>query len=376
MHRRPPASSEIQNFMIHLIRHKFILCALIALLTGAAFKLDAAASHLPLAKGNKWTLRASFGDTLSFEVVGTIYSAYRVKWNNPWVAGMEYRFEAVGNKVMATSMDVGSGAFDLPSGTKFFDFDAPLQNSWSNVLGTFTVTGRSLTVTTPVRQFTNCTRISQRSPEGVVFEWTLAPGVGFIQFGSGAAAYQLSTSPVVITESKTAAAPPAAPLGKGSRFLGIDANPAQSNDYVATINLAKAAGAQGVSMTVFWEQIESSATQRDATLFQTANQFYPAYSLALDLSLTAMDTVDKHVPADLYGLPMNHAVVIDRYKRYIDFAFSRMPSVKLNYILIGAEVDLGLKSAAEWTQFEGFVAAVAPYIRSKRPGVKVGVSST
>ncbi|MGH9628879.1 MAG: hypothetical protein ACRD7E_11190 [Bryobacteraceae bacterium] len=338
----------------------------------------ASTTHLPLNSGNKWQLRSQFdSNPMMFEVVGQAYGAHKVRWHNPWVPNLEYHFQPAGNKILLAAMDLGAGVWDMPANTVFFDFDSPAGTSWSNAMGTFTVKARGVGITTSAGQFHNCIHISQRSPEGVTFDWILAPDTGIVQFGIGAGAYVLSAVPALVSEVAVPEALAAGPLPKGTRVLGLDVNMAGNNDYQAAINLAKAAGAQTVSLTVNWDQLETAPGQYDLSTLALANQYYPTQGLMLDLFVITMDPAGKHVPADLQGRRMNDPVVIERCKRLLDAVFTQLPDIQLNFLALGSEADLGLKEdPAAWNDYESFLASVRNHVRSKRPDLRVGVSAT
>ena len=335
-------------------------------------------SPLPLAVGNSWKLRSVTNIEMNFTVMDQSSRGARVRWQNPWIPTLDFYFTPSGNQVLLTAMNSGEGLWDLPSATVYFDFGAAVNHTWANMLGTFTLVSKTMTVVTPVGTYTNCVHIRLLTPEEVVFDWVLAPGVGFVQFGLGTSAYRLAAAPTLVIP-KAETAPPATPVARGNRVLGLDVNPAADGNYENAIALAKRAGAQTVSLTIHWEDIEVApgVYRPQENLLAIANAFYPPHGLQVDLFLVTMDPMGKHVPADLRNLPMNDSRVITRFKLFLNYVFTQIPNLKCNFLVLGSEIDLGLDTnTTQWSQYEAFVKAARSHIVLRKPGLKVGVSAT
>ena len=322
-------------------------------------------SYLPLSVGNQWQLHSTADSTdMVFEVVGQSSNAYQVRWHNPWLPHVEFYFRPSGTQVLLTALDLGGGVWDLPAEALYFNFDATIKQTWSNLLGTFTMVSRNLSVSTPVGTYSNCLHIHLLTPEGIVFDWLLAPEVGFVQFGLGPDAYVLTSSP-------------RAPVPRGERILGLDVNMAGDNDYLRAIALTKSTGVQTVSLTLPWDAIETAPGTYDVNQLALVNLFYPAEGLTLNLYLITMDPIGKHVPADLTNLAMNDPRVIQRFTDFLTYVFSQLPDTQLHFLALGGEIDLGLGSdMLLWDQYEAFVKAASDYARSRKPQLTVGVSAT
>lgn len=159
----------------------------------------------------------------------------------------------------------------------------------------------------------------------------------------------------------------------------MDVNTPANGNYENAIALAKQVGVQTVSLTLNWEDIETAPgvyLPRE-NLLAIANAYYPARGLRVDLFLITRDPMGKHVPTDLQHLPMNDPRVIARFKQFVNYVFTQIPNLQCNFLLLGAEVDIGLAAnATEWKQYEEFVKAVRSHIVQRKPGLRVGVSAT
>jgi hypothetical protein len=331
----------------------------------------AQSSPLPLNLGNTWKLRSSANAEMLLTVVEQTSRGARVRWQNPWLPHLEFYFAPSANQVLVSAMNLGD----------YFDFAAAVNKTWTNVLGTFTVVSKTVTVITPVGTYTNCLHIRLRTPEGTAFDWILAPEVGFVQFGVGASAYVLAVKPTLVPPISDPMPPPApqVPRAKGARILGLDVNTPADGNYTNAIALAKRVGVQTVSLTIHWEDIEIApgVYRPQENLLAIANAFYPAQGLRVDLFIITRDPVGKHVPTDLQTLPMNDARVITRFQQFVNYVFTQIPHLHCNFLVIGSEIDIGLgTNATEWNQYEAFVRAARSHIVQRRPGLQVGVSAT
>jgi hypothetical protein len=151
--------------------------------------------YLPLSVGNRWQLSSPATVTpMVYEVTGQAGATFLVRWDNPWVKKTVYGFRPSGQQVMLASLDMGKGVMALPDGVVYFDFDVPEQAKWDNLLGEFSVVERRAKVETPSGTYQECIHLRyQTKDKKSVSDYLLAPGVGFVQFGSGPAAYKLSS---------------------------------------------------------------------------------------------------------------------------------------------------------------------------------------
>jgi hypothetical protein len=169
-------------------------------------------SYLPLAAGNRWELTSrARKQPMVFEVISGSEDEFLVRWDNPFVKNVVYGFRPSGNRVLLSSLDLGRGATRLPDDTVYFDFEGAGPRTWTNLLGEFTVFEGLEKIETPSGVYMDCIHIRYRTKEKSNTEYFLAPGIGFVQVGTGPAAYKLSS----FRRSSDNSAPPR--LGTGRK---------------------------------------------------------------------------------------------------------------------------------------------------------------
>ena len=92
-------------------------------------------------------------------------------------------------------------------------------------------------------------------------------------------------------------------LPKGDRVLEIDITDAENGEYDQSIALVKEVGAESVSLSVFWDEIETSpgVFSPDPNWLEVANLYYPEQDFQLSLVISVLDTTEITLPADLAG---------------------------------------------------------------------------
>lgn len=123
-------------------------------------------------------------------------------------------------------------------------------------------------------------------------------------------------------------------------------------------------------------------------LANIAHAFYPAYKLKLMMTIGVYDTNQFFVPTCAASMRLNSPVVIQMFKYTLDVLFSKIngsPQLDLVSLQIGNEIDAHANLAQckvngqisqNWRDYIEFVSQVAPYARSKRSGLKIGVTGT
>lgn len=165
----------------------------------------------------------------------------------------------------------------------------------------------------------------------------------------------------------------------GDRLLGIDITPAEDDDYDKAVVLAKSAGAEVASLSVFWDDIETSpgVFEPDPNWLEIANLYYPAQSLKVALVISVIDTNQKRLPADLQDEAFDDPEVIARFEKLLDYIFTQIPDLDLVSLSIGNEVDIYLGSNVRvWEQYETFYIAAIEHAHQLRPNLLVGTKGT
>jgi len=164
-------------------------------------------------------------------------------------------------------------------------------------------------------------------------------------------------------------------LPKGSRRLEIDITDAENGDFDQSIALVKEVGAESVSLSVFWDKIETSpgVFAPNPNWLEIANIYYPNQDISLSLVISVLDTTEIRLPTDLAEKSFADPEVISRFKALLDYIKSQIPDLTLTSLAIGNEIDgvLGNDSGA-WEQYGAFFTPAAEYARGLWPEVQVG----
>lgn len=164
-------------------------------------------------------------------------------------------------------------------------------------------------------------------------------------------------------------------LPKGNRQLEIDITDAENGDYDQSIALVKEVGAESVSLSVFWDEIETApgTFAPDPNWLEVANLYYPGQDFQVSLVISVLDTSEVRLPADLAGKSFADPEVISRFRAFLDFIKSQIPDLKLASLAIGNEIDGVLDSdSGAWEQYSIFFTPAAEYARGLWPEVPVG----
>ena len=156
----------------------------------------------------------------------------------------------------------------------------------------------------------------------------------------------------------------------GDRILEINITDRADNDYQATLDMAKAAGSQSVSLSIDWSHFETSpgiylpADAPDNWL-SIANAYFPGQEMKVSLFIRPVVTLARAVPADLENTAWDDPQMIARFKAFLDYAVALIPDLDLNVISIGSEHDVrfGL-DAAVWADYTAFFAAAKDHLET------------
>lgn len=177
-------------------------------------------------------------------------------------------------------------------------------------------------------------------------------------------------------ESGQAVPPGGRAMSSSERLLGFGVTEG-SVGYEIAFGEAKRAGIQFIELPQQWDDIESKPGVYDSPFLAMANEVYPAFDTAIVLSLNPVDTTSLRVPAYLQGKALDDAEVVAAFNNFVDFTIAGLPNTRIVAISIGNEVDGNLGDDQErWTQYVRFFNEVQSHIKTKLPGVPVGVKTT
>lgn len=169
------------------------------------------------------------------------------------------------------------------------------------------------------------------------------------------------------------------PRPKGDRILGIDVNMAEDNDYDKAFRLAKEAGMQVVPLSINWKDIETSPGKYEdpGDALKITNIYYPPTKTKIALYIRSVDTASKPVPADLLNIPFTDPVMAERYLKMLNWVFSQIPDVDIEFLSVADEMDLFWgDQRKQYQEWGSFFKSVKPALKAKRPDLKVGFTIT
>jgi hypothetical protein len=164
-------------------------------------------------------------------------------------------------------------------------------------------------------------------------------------------------------------------LDKGDRRLEIHITDPENNDYDQSISTVKDLGAESVSLSIFWDDIETSpgVYNPEPNWLAIANLYYPPNDLKVSLVISVLDTTEIRLPDDLMDKSLADPEVIQRFHDFLGYIKTQIPDLELSSLAIGNEIDGVLGDDQEaWTAFQSFFEATAPQVRELWPGVPIG----
>ena len=170
---------------------------------------------------------------------------------------------------------------------------------------------------------------------------------------------------------------PKDPLPKGERLFGITISESK-NGFMSSFETAREAGIEMVEINLPWNYFETERGKyEDPEGYLDSLRFYTANGIQITLSFALINTVAWEVPSYLEGVDPDAPQFIRAFEKVIDWIFSRtLPEVDIAAVSVGNEIDLVLEGEDQWRSYTDFYEAAAGYIRSRYPGIRVGVKTT
>lgn len=332
---------------------------------------ETSGEYLPLAVGTRWELRARGATSpMLFEVTGRDGNAFIVRWTNPFVPGLRFRF-ADGPRVRLTGLDMGRGLGPIPGDVVYFDFSRRKGEQWTNGAGRFTVTGTGVRVSTAAGTYDNCIEIETTDHDGQSMYWTFAPGVGFVRWGRGSGTYTLAsvTQPGAPTHLRT--------LTDGKLRISIDANPssAENLDAGKSYQIAVDSGITLIHLPPTWTQIETSQGQYSWGTVDLPASVAASFSLPINLNVRIVDTSSRSIPS-FYSWGFADQQLADRLIAALQALAPRTKN-RVRWIALGNEIDVYFAThASELPGYVTLLQRVLPTVRQLFPDALFTVSFT
>jgi len=307
------------------------------------------ADYLPLGMGDQWELRSPVTDKpITFEVIGKADSAYRVRWDNPWIPA-ELQFVTAGNQVLLQGIDMGQGVYTLPTPLLYFDFAAAENASWSNAVGEMTILSRHKTVSTPTKRHEQCIEIRITDDKGESNYWTFAPEIGFVQFGQGPEAFVLSSKRSLLSKPGESQRP--------ALLIGIDSNPSPAEGYTPesvrkTVKRAVDAGMTYMHMAPKWDELEPMPGEYKLDDIDFSTGLCEEFNLAIELGIRIVDTNQRSMPKAYANWAFDDKRLAERLDRLLRAVAPRFRG-RVKWITIGNEVN---------AYFDGHKNEITPYV--------------
>ncbi len=332
-------------------------------------------NYLPLEVGNKWELHSPVTDKpIVFEVVGKADSAFRVRWDNPWIPA-ELQFVSSGDQVSMQAINMGEGVYTLPSPLVYFDFDAAENATWSNAVGKMTILSRHKTVSTTSKQYEHCIEIQITDEKGESNYWTFAPNVGFVQFGQGREAFVLSSF------SRSRSSHPAHPTSFQSLLIGIDAIPSSVEGYSPeairkSLQTAVNAGMTYMHMAPKWNEMEPKPGLYNFEDPDSSVNRAEEHNLPLELGIRIIDTNQRSTPDTYKNWAWDDPRMAEKLNDLLQALGPRLKG-RARWVAIGNEVNAYFDDRkAEIDQYARLLDRVIGTVRTSFPGALFTVNFT
>lgn len=189
---------------------------------------------------------------------------------------------------------------------------------------------------------------------------------------------------VMIAGCGTSESPtPGVTPGSFSATVAMNANLSAEEpyqNYEAEYLAIRALGARGAQTAAPWASLNPTGTTYDFTsiinpIFGLGKLVDYGYeTIFLNIPIITIDS--RSMPADIASLPFDDAQVKARFRALIDAILTSLPS-QLKYVSLGNEVDTYFNThSGEWTAYQALVEDARSYLKSLRPAVTVGVTTT
>jgi hypothetical protein len=163
---------------------------------------------------------------------------------------------------------------------------------------------------------------------------------------------------------------------RGARSFGLAVGAAEDGDYDGAFGKARALGMDVTSLSLGWDEIETSPGVFTDPFLAIAESYYPPSGTGVVLAILPHRHQRPARAGRPAGLAFDDPAVIARFDA-IDWVFTQIPTLELPALSIGNEVDAYLGTdATAWAQYHAFFTAVRAHIASVRPGLNVGVKAT
>ena len=323
-------------------------------------------TQFPLTAGNTWTLRSPYSTTpmkLAVEWSDTVGSQVvaSVRFDNTMQTySMLLRADSAG--VVIDGLAMGGVESRFPEPSPLFPVSTQKGKVWSGGIGTVTLTGANITVTTPLGKYTGCSRYSVVFPDGSVQIWTIQPKTGFIQFGDPSWAFALSAMTLSPAVTKPLGAPANCPA-MGMSAIPWDAGLTDAQRDGA-LGVALAAGSKILTVNAPWNELEPSQGLYNFNRIASELSLAAKHNLPAILTVGSIFSGGPAMPADLAGRSWDDPIVASRFIAMLQSLKTKVPA-QTKWLNLGYEVDIYLSgNTSQIAPYLTFLTAVKPQAKS------------
>jgi hypothetical protein len=145
---------------------------------------------------------------------------------------------------------------------------------------------------------------------------------------------------------------------RGPRVLAMDVGPGPGETLEAAVSKAKAAGVTTVVLNYDWNELEPAAFQYQNAKLIADNAFYATspHAMSVVLNIRPIAGACRVVPPDLATLAWSDPVMTTRFGYLLTWIHGYLPSVTVQVMSIGTEIDAHL-APADYAAYKVFFEA-------------------
>lgn len=316
-------------------RAALVLALLLGGSLAQAEETGTTARYFPLQPQTRWLLaEPSTGRQVTVSVVSSDGLTSRVRTRTPWsltdwVATdrtARYDLSAYGNFL---------ALLPLPENPALYRFDAPAGTSWTNELGTFTVTDRGFVLQAGTQSYSDCLSIRQVSP-GFSATITFAPGTGIVRYSIGGSDFDLDQARSVLPVFPSTSSGPLPPLGVlPNPTAGITDTEEAANARLATLSNA---GMSFILSYGSWPRLEPAPGHFNLGSLRYHQSVVSSRGWQSGYTLTIINMDRREVPDELQQEPWNSPQMEARVLALIDALAAEFQG-RMDYFQFGNEAD-------------------------------------
>ena len=147
-------------------------------------------------------------------------------------------------------------------------------------------------------------------------------------------------------------------------------------DYGPIVLEAKSLGVQFTCLMAQWSALEPRSGEYRLAELENGVRGLTSAGLRMCITVQTLDTNNRTLPADLRNEPFDSPVVRERFEALLNALAPKLTDA-VRYVMLGNEADVYLAAHPnEIEAYAGFVERGREHLRTLRPGLSVGVTTT